>query len=52
MKREIEDLKERLAMGQDEFRDKSVECQRIRKELKKLQKRGRCCYGSISFADR
>ena len=40
MKREIEDLKERLLMGQEEYKNKSVECQKLRRELKKLQKKG------------
>ena len=38
LKREIEDLKERLAMGADEYKTKYIECKRLQVELKKIQK--------------
>ena len=38
MRREIEDLKERLSMGQEEFKEKYVECLNLQQQVKKLQR--------------
>ncbi|CAH1775776.1 unnamed protein product [Owenia fusiformis] len=38
MHREIEDLKERLAMGAEEYKEKYIECKKYQLEIRKLQK--------------
>ena len=40
MKREIEDLKERLHMGAEEYKKQYIECKKLQNEIKKLQKIG------------
>lgn len=36
--KEIKDLKERLLMGQEEYKNRFIECQRLHKELKKARR--------------
>ena len=45
---EVGDLKERLLMGQDEYKTQFVECARMKRELSRKQKSGECSCGGCS----
>ena len=42
LNREIEDLKERLYMGADEYKLRYLECRKLQSEIRKLQKQCKC----------
>ena len=45
---EVGDLKERLLMGQDEYKTQFVECARMKRELNRMQKSG--TFSSIQYS--